>query len=192
MEYLGRRLNKLKEVKEFKFHPKCAKLGITHLSYAGDHLIFARGDLNSISHIQECFNHFSQVSGLQTNLKKSSMYFGGVQKSTRVEIIQKLGYTIGELPFKYLGIPLATKNLSLIQWYPLIEKIVARIFSWTAKKLSYAGRVQLFQTVLFGIQSYWSQLFNLLVKVMKMIRPTVEVIFSLESIPLQKVPGGLE
>ncbi|XP_070014563.1 uncharacterized protein LOC142175548 [Nicotiana tabacum] len=86
-----------------------------------------------------------------------------------MEIIQKLSYTIGELPFKYLGIPLATKKLSLIQWHPLIEKIVARIFSWTAKKLSYTGRVQLVQTVLFGIQSYWSQLFNLLMKVMKMI-----------------------
>ncbi|XP_019229886.1 PREDICTED: uncharacterized protein LOC109210864 [Nicotiana attenuata] len=169
MEYLSRNLNKLKEVKGFKFHPRCAKLGITHLNYADDLLIFSRGDLNLVSHIQECFNHFSQVSSLQANLKKSSMYFGGVQQSTRVEIIQKLGYTIGELPFKYLGIPLATKKLSLIQWYPLIEKIVARISSWTAKKLSYAGIVQLVQTVLFGIRSYWSQLFNLPVKVMKMI-----------------------
>ncbi|XP_019248680.1 PREDICTED: uncharacterized protein LOC109227945 [Nicotiana attenuata] len=150
MEYLSRNLTKLKEVKSFKFHPRCAKLGITHLSYADDLLLFARGDLNSISHIHECFNHFSQVSCLQANLKKSSVYFGGVQQSTRLEIIQKLGYTIGELPFKYLN-------------------IVAMISSWTAMKLSYAGRVQLVQTVLFGIQSYWSQLFNLLAKVMKMI-----------------------
>lgn len=68
---------------------------------------------------------------------------------------------IGGTAVQILGIPLATKKLSLIQWQPLIEKIVAKISSWTAKKLSYAGRVQLVQTVLFGIQFYWSQLFTL-------------------------------
>ncbi|XP_075088275.1 uncharacterized protein LOC142170295 [Nicotiana tabacum] len=110
MEYLSRSLNKLNEVKGFKFHPRCSKLGITHLSYADDLLLFARGFLNFISHRHDCFNHFSQVYGLQANLKKSSVYFGGVQQSTRLEIIQKLGYTTGELPFKYLGIPLTTTN----------------------------------------------------------------------------------
>ncbi|XP_070029289.1 uncharacterized protein [Nicotiana sylvestris] len=79
MEYLSRSLNKLNEVKGFKFHPRCSKLGITHLSYADDLLLFARGFLNFISHRHDCFNHFSQVYGLQANLKKSSVYFGGVQ-----------------------------------------------------------------------------------------------------------------
>uniref|UniRef100_M1A0M8 Reverse transcriptase n=1 Tax=Solanum tuberosum TaxID=4113 RepID=M1A0M8_SOLTU len=37
------------------------------------------------------------------------------------------------------------------------------------KKLSYAGRVQLVQVVLFGIQSYWAQLFPLPSKVLKTI-----------------------
>ncbi|XP_019241615.1 PREDICTED: uncharacterized protein LOC109221601 [Nicotiana attenuata] len=171
MEYLSRSLNNLKEVKCFRFHPRCAKLGITHLSYADDLLLFARGDLSSISHIHGCFSHFSQVSGLQANLRKSSVYLGGggVPQNVRMEIIQKLGFTIGELPFKYLGIPLATKKLSLMQWYPLVKKIVAKISLWTAKKLSYVGRVQLVHTVLFGIQSYWSQLLNFPTKVLKMI-----------------------
>ena len=70
------------------------------------------------------------------------------------QIVQQLGYKMKELPFKYLGVPLSTKKMSVMQWYPLIEKIMARINSWTARKLSYAGRTQLIQTVLFGVQAY--------------------------------------
>ena len=85
------------------------------------------------------------------------------------EIMLQLGYTMEELPFKYLGVPLSTKKLSIIQWYPLIDKIMTRIKSWTAKKLSYAGRAQLIKTVLFGVQSYWAQLFIIPAKIIKVI-----------------------
>lgn len=37
----------LRVAKEFKYHPRCARMGITHLSFAGDLLLFARGDLSS-------------------------------------------------------------------------------------------------------------------------------------------------
>ncbi|XP_019256492.1 PREDICTED: uncharacterized protein LOC109234906 [Nicotiana attenuata] len=57
----------------------------------------------------------------------------------------------------------------MTQWQPLIDKIVAKISSWTARKLSYAGRVQLIRTVLFGVQSYWSQIFLMPSKVIKLI-----------------------
>ena len=154
MEYLSRLLKGLKEEKNFKYHPKCAKLDVTHLCFADDLLLFSRGDLNSIKELHKCFIEFYQASGLQANLNKSSIYCGGVQKEVRQQIVQQLGYTIEELPFKYLGVPLSSKKLNTIQWYPLIDKIMARINSWTAKKLSYAGRAQLVKTVLFGVQAY--------------------------------------
>ena len=154
MEYLSRLLKGLKEEKNFKYHPKCAKLDVTHLCFADDLLLFSRGDLNSIKELHKCFTEFSQASGLQANLNKSSIYCGGVQKEVRQQIVQQLGYTIEELPFKYLGVSLSSKKLNTIQWYPLIDKIMARINSWTAKKLSYERRAQLVKTVLFGVQAY--------------------------------------
>ncbi|XP_070003410.1 secreted RxLR effector protein 78-like [Nicotiana tabacum] len=39
MEYLSRQLNNLKDEKTFRYHPKCAKLWITHLSFADDLLL---------------------------------------------------------------------------------------------------------------------------------------------------------
>lgn len=87
MEYLSRSLNGLKGNKVFKYHPKCVKLGITHLSFADDILLFARGNLQSIAALHRCFNHFSQTSGLQANLGKSSIYFGGVSQAQRASIL---------------------------------------------------------------------------------------------------------
>lgn len=40
MEYLSRLLNGLKKDRKYRFHPSCSKLGITHLSFADDLLIF--------------------------------------------------------------------------------------------------------------------------------------------------------
>lgn len=109
------------------------------------------------------------ASSLQANLTKSFVYFGGVTQAVREEIQQKLGYSRDELPVKYLGVPLSTRKISLAQWQPMIGEMVANVSSWTAKKLSYAGRIQQVQYVLFGIQDYWSQLFFIPSKVMKTI-----------------------
>ena len=55
MEYLSRLLKGLREEKMFKYHPKCSKLDITHLSFVDDLLLFSRGDLESIKMLQRCF-----------------------------------------------------------------------------------------------------------------------------------------
>lgn len=80
-----------------------------------------------------------------------------------------LGITRGELPIRYLGVPLSSKRLSIIQCQPLLDKMVGRITSWTSRLLSYAGRLQLIKSVLFSIQIYWSQLFLLPKKLVYMI-----------------------
>lgn len=52
MGCLRRSLNELKYVQDFKYHPRCVELGITHLSFAYDLVIFTRGDLASIAALQ--------------------------------------------------------------------------------------------------------------------------------------------
>ncbi|XP_015166576.1 uncharacterized protein [Solanum tuberosum] len=169
MEYLSRCLAEAREFEGFKFHPKCGRLNITHLCFADDLLLFSRGDQKSVKIIYQCFQKFSQASGLQANMNKISIYFGGVPDQVKRNILQQSGFGCGEFPFKYLGVPLSTKKLTIMQWSPLVNKIIARISSWTAKKFSYAGRMQLVQSVLFGIQAYWSQLFIIPAKVLKLI-----------------------
>lgn len=77
------------------------------------------------------------------------------------DILNILGFTKGELPIRYLGVPLNSKRLPVMQYYPLVDKMSGRIISRTSKFLSYSGRLQLIKTVLFSIQVYWSQIFVL-------------------------------
>lgn len=53
------------------------------------------------------------------------------------------GFKEGTLPIKYLGVPLISTRLTTGDCRPLIDKIPKRVESWTSRRLSYAGRLQL-------------------------------------------------
>ena len=65
--------------------------------------------------------------------------------------------------------PLISGKLTYKDCLPLIDKIVGRIHTWSAKHLSFPGRLQLIQSILFSIQMYWSSIFILPKKVIKAI-----------------------
>lgn len=54
-----------------------------------------------------------------------------------------MGFPIGSLPMRYLGIPISAKRLHVSDYFSLIGKINKRISSWEARLLSYSGRVEL-------------------------------------------------
>ncbi|XP_060200123.1 uncharacterized protein LOC132628355 [Lycium barbarum] len=169
MEYLTRTLKNLQTHSTFKHYSRCKKLQLVQLSFADDLLLFSRGDIESIKALLECFQLFSKASGLVANVEKSSIYFGGVSNAEQLLIIRELGFAKGELPFKYLGVPLSTKRTTVFQYKPLVDKILERIQSWIARFLSYAGRIQLIKSVLFSVQIFWSQVFILPKKIVKVI-----------------------
>ncbi|XP_021843570.2 uncharacterized protein [Spinacia oleracea] len=142
-------------------------MDLTHMMFADDLLLFARGDSDSVTFIFSAFSKLSAASGLQAYLHKSEVYIAGVPTDVVDQIVESLGIIKGSFPVKYLGVPLTTRKLSYTECKPLIEKTVARIKSWSARLLSYAGRLQLIKSVLFGIQLYWCQTFVLQKKVMK-------------------------
>ncbi|XP_075077303.1 uncharacterized protein LOC142164039 [Nicotiana tabacum] len=84
LEYLIRSLHGLKKEPNFQYHPKCRKLGITHMSFAEDLLLFAKGNLSSVATLYKCFSQFSEASCLHANLGKSSIYFGGVKQAVKL------------------------------------------------------------------------------------------------------------
>lgn len=156
MEYLSRVLKSLDKNPNYNFHPGCEKIGITHLSFVDDLLLFARGDLGSIKLLYEKFVLFAAATGLKENPLKCHIYMKGFLNESRQQILDFLGYEEGDLPVKYLGLPLLTKILSVAQCKPLINKVTDRINNWMARTLSYAGRAQLIKSVLSGIQAYWA------------------------------------
>jgi len=75
----------------------------------------------------------------------------------------------GTLPVRYLGVPLITKRLSAVDCDTLVAKIISRIESWLVKHLSFAGRLQLITSVLCSFHVFWSRVFILPKKVIKLI-----------------------
>ncbi|GKE29845.1 RNA-directed DNA polymerase, eukaryota, reverse transcriptase zinc-binding domain protein [Tanacetum coccineum] len=68
----------INDTKEFKYHQRCQKLGITHLCFADDLLVFCHGDHKSVNVIKKALEEFSSYSGLKANMSKSTVFFGGL------------------------------------------------------------------------------------------------------------------
>ncbi|XP_074298892.1 uncharacterized protein LOC141629862 [Silene latifolia] len=169
MEYLSRVLNFATEVLPFKFHSICSRLKLQHLMFADDLLLFSKGDTQSVMVLLRSFATFSAASGLQMNNHKSYIYFSRVQRKVRDYIIGLSGCVEGQLPFKYLGIPITAGRLGKKEYQVLIEKIVERIRCFGARKLSYAGRLVLVKSVLISLFTYWANIFLIPKGVMKKI-----------------------
>ncbi|GKV04570.1 hypothetical protein SLEP1_g16719 [Rubroshorea leprosula] len=112
---------------------------LTHLIFADDIMLFCKADEESTGLMMQKFEEFARVSGLEVNRMKSQVFFSGVREGQKVALIQKLGFAEGQLPVRYLGLPLISKKLSPGACQPIIDKIHQRIGSWATKFLSYAA-----------------------------------------------------
>ncbi|XP_059663662.1 uncharacterized protein LOC132309363 [Cornus florida] len=145
----------------FRYHSRCRNLGISHLIFADNLLLFSYGDLASVSTLKRAIDHFKALSGLSINCSKSQLFLSGVDSSHIAGFENLLGFDCGTLPIKYLGVPLISTRLKNSDCRGLVERITRRINHWSSNFLSYAGRVQLIQSVLFSMVNYWSSIFVL-------------------------------
>ncbi|XP_074299401.1 uncharacterized protein LOC141630492 [Silene latifolia] len=114
MEYLTRVLNVVQEYEEFKYHPLCKQLKLSHLCFADDLLLFCKGDGRSIVLLLRAFATFSAASGLKMNDSKSNIYGNGMIQGLLQEVADLSGLKVGTLPFKYLSVPIAPRKLSVL------------------------------------------------------------------------------
>lgn len=95
MEFLSRKFEQLKENSEFNYHPKCARIGLTHLCFADDLMVFSRGDVQAIRSVMHVLIDFGKASGLYMNEDKSMIYFGGVKSADKAAILSSCGLREG-------------------------------------------------------------------------------------------------
>ncbi|GJX28323.1 putative RNA-directed DNA polymerase [Tanacetum coccineum] len=145
----------------FKYHWLCKDLKLTHLCFADDILLFCHGDSNSAAVFKLALDEFGGMSGLLPNKIKSVVFFGNVRKVARRNILKVMPFQVGILPVRYLGVPLISKRLYVKDCQLLIDRVKKRVFDWKNKTLSFAGRLQLVQSVVSSLQVYWSSVFIL-------------------------------
>ncbi|XP_010541226.1 PREDICTED: uncharacterized protein LOC104814740 [Tarenaya hassleriana] len=159
MEPLTKLLNSSARLGRFDLHSRCVDPLLTHLVFADDLIIFSRGNLDSVSAIMGILDSFAQWSGLAMNPDKSELYLGGLSDQEANRLSSSMGIRLGKLPMIYLGLPLSPWKLSKHDFQPLIDRIARRLTCWTSKFLSYAGRIQLISSVIYGMVNSWSQSF---------------------------------
>lgn len=89
------------------------------------------------------------------NCYKSEIFFSGISPTVIESIQVATCFVVGKMPVNYLGVPLVSKHLSRKDCHSLIDKITARVKHWTAKFLSYAGKLQLLQSVISSLMNFW-------------------------------------
>ncbi|KAH1065549.1 hypothetical protein J1N35_030536 [Gossypium stocksii] len=99
-------LDKAVEKGLFQYYPQSKKVKLTHLSFADDLLIFAKGNLESAVGVQCVLRQFYCFSGLQLNSSKSDVFSSGISDAEVQHIQQVTGFKLGNFPVRYLGVPL--------------------------------------------------------------------------------------
>ncbi|XP_074292053.1 uncharacterized protein LOC141618891 [Silene latifolia] len=159
MEYLTRILDYATHQWYFRYHPLCAGIKLNHLLFADDLMLFCKGDVRSMMLLLRAISTFSASSGLRVNASKSEVIFNGVSDAVRADIVQISGFKEGQLPLRYLGIPIQPGRLTRQDCNILLDRITAKIKGIGARKLSYAGRLTLINSVLNTLHNYWASIF---------------------------------
>jgi len=67
------------------------------------------------------------------------------------DIADILGVSSGQLPIRYLGLPLTRVYPKPRHFAPLIDKVRSRMEGWQLSSLSFAGRVELVKCALHNV-----------------------------------------
>ena len=92
---LSKLLDAAVEHRVFNYHPKCKRIRLTHLCFADDLLIFAKGNIESVIGIQNVLRLFYSYSGLQLNNSKNEFFFQVLQVKFWRGFERKQGLRLG-------------------------------------------------------------------------------------------------
>lgn len=161
MEVLSKLIDRAVESGNMRLHPLCSEPRVTHLLFADDLFVFSDGSRHSLTGIASVMNVFKEFSGLDMNPSKSELFFGGYNETEIAVLCDLAGIRAGVFPTRYLGLPLNPSRITTETLQPFIEKVTSKLQSWTVKYLSFAGKVTMISSVIYGMVNFWSSVFDL-------------------------------
>ncbi|WVZ97015.1 LOW QUALITY PROTEIN: hypothetical protein U9M48_042582, partial [Paspalum notatum var. saurae] len=94
------------------------------------------------------------VLGLKINFHKSETFCFGAAQQNLTAYMQLFGCNSGDLPIRYLGIPIHYRRLPNTDWRKVDECFEKRLSNWKSKHFSTGGRLTLINSVLSSLSMY--------------------------------------
>ena len=109
--------------------------GISHIQYVDDTILMIDGSDHSITNLKLVLYCFEWLSGLKINFHKSEVYMFGASQGEKEHMTNMLNCALGELPIKYLGIPVSESQITIAGFSHIVQKIYKRLDPWKGKHL---------------------------------------------------------
>jgi len=146
----------------------------SHCFYADDLMVYCRGKISGLEALKELFTQYAYCSGQSINLRKSSIHAGGINQQRLNHLANLLGFSIGNLPFIYLGVPIFKGRPKTIYFQSTADKIRLKLANWKAALLSIAGRVQLVKSVVQGMLIHTISIYSWPVALLRQIEKWIK------------------
>ena len=122
--------------------------GFQRISVSADDVaLFIKPVVQDLVVVREILKVFGEVSWLRVNYSKSTatVIRGNAQDNMTVKHV--LGCELGPFPCKYLGLQLATRQLTKAEWQPMLDQVLNFFPAWQRGLLQRSGRLILIKSV---------------------------------------------
>lgn len=152
------------------------------LKFANDTILLCEASWDNLWTIKTIFRSFELVSGLKVNFFKSCMLDINTDAHFLNCASDFLSCSVGNLPFKFLGIPVAANPRRTSTWDPIALALKKKIQSWKGRFLSIGERITIINLMLNSLPLHFLSFYRAPEKVVK----------SFEAIQRRFLWGGCE
>ena len=97
--------------------------GVNMLQYVDDTIFLVKDEEESVRNLKFILGAFEQMSGLKINFHKSELMLFGKAKEKQLLYQEILTCKMGDLPIKYLGMPVSETRNRNTHWSCVTDKI---------------------------------------------------------------------
>lgn len=112
-----------------------------------DLIMCCKGEFPSIYLLLQAIKLFSNSTSLKAKIQKSTLHCCGMNETRVQRVMDEAGLVRSHMPFKYLGVLVCSKRISMAQCEVLVEKMIARIRIWSSITLLESNYAILFYSL---------------------------------------------
>lgn len=141
-----------------------------HLMFTDDLILIIKTSRKATRNSLFCFNLYHNLTGQKSNPKKSQFYLPSwANKSIAKSISRILGFSQGNFPLIYLGVPISPKCLPAAQFTSITNKVSRSIYAWNHSPISIIGWVTLINSMILSIPTYLLSVMHILFPILNEI-----------------------